>query len=224
MMLFRNQLWTAALAVSFLCAVAWLVLPGECVVVTAGDSDRFLPTSIVGTFLHPFSVDDVYAMYLFQAVTPLILVVLAGLHWRSQFEKVRAATALYAMVLSAAVAFHPYRSFSDAQLIAIIGVWGIVILVAYQSKASPGSALLSLMSFQVVMSEVYSGLGPYRGLPFWMLTVSQSIVCFYGIFHYTRMLRHSVLGRFTEIRRIDPAALARRQALMDQQKRLEGRG
>ena len=54
--------------------------------------------------------------------------------------------------------------------------------------------------------------------------LSQSIVCSYGIFHYTRMLRHSVLGRFTEIRRIDPAAIARRKVLDEQRKRLEGQG
>ncbi|HEV3029500.1 MAG TPA: hypothetical protein VG457_18115, partial [Planctomycetota bacterium] len=115
------------------------------------------------------------------------------------------------------------RSFSDTQLIAIVGIWGVVVLGAYQSKASPGSALLALLSIQVLLSEVCSGLGTDRGLPFWILTVCLSIVFSYGIFHYTRMLRHSVLGRFTEIRRVDPAAMARRQALLEQQRRLEGR-
>ena len=152
-----------------------------------------------------------------------MILILAVLHWRRHFEKVKSATALYAMVLSAAVAFHPYRSFSDAQLIAIVGFWGIVVLVAYQSKASPGSAMLALMSIQCLMSETYSGLGRYRGLPFWLLMLSQSIVFSYGIFHYTRMLRHGVLGRFTEIHRIDPAAIARRQILLDQRKHLEDR-
>ncbi len=120
------------------------------------------------------------------------------------------------------MAFYPYRTFSDVELIAIVGVWGIVVMVAYESKASPGSALLSLMSIQLLMSEIYSGLGPDRGLPFWVLTVCLSIVFSYGLFHYTRMLRHSVLGRFTEIRRADPSAIARRQALAEQQRRLEG--
>lgn len=223
-MLVRAQLWTVALAGAFLCSLAWLLLPGDCVAVPAGSAERFLPTSIVGTFLHPFSVDEVYAIYVFLKLTPVAIVVLASFHWFQRFERLRAFSALYTMVLSAAVAFHPYRSFSDTQFIIIVGIWGIVVLLAYESKASPGSALLALMSIQIVMSEVYSGLGPYRGLPFWVMMLSQSIVFSYGIFHYTRMLRHSVLGRFTEIRRIDPAAETRRQVLLEQRKRLEGKG
>src|SRR5882762_9021201 len=96
--------------------------------------------------------------------------ILATLHWRRKFDKLRAPTAFYALILSAAVAFYPYRTFSDVELIAIVGIWGIVVMVAYQSKASPGSALLSLMAIQLLMSEIYSGLGPDRGLPFWVLT------------------------------------------------------
>lgn len=218
----RAQLWTVALIGAFLCSIGWIVLPGECVVRPPGTDGSMLGTSILGTFVHPFSRDEIYLLYVFLKLSPVIIVILAALHWRRKFDKLRAPTAFYALVLSAAVAFYPYRTFSDVELIAIVGVWGIVVLVAYQSKASPGSALLSLMSIQVLMSEIYSGLGPDRGLPFWVLTVCLSIVFSYGLFHYTRMLRHSVLGRFTEIRRVDPAAIARRQALLEQQRRLEG--
>jgi hypothetical protein len=220
-MLLRAQLWTIALLVAFIGTIAWILLPGECVVRPEGTDGTLLPTSILGTFLHPFAVDEIYLLYVFMKLSPLVIVVLAFLHWRRKFEKLRAFTAFYALILSAAVAFYPYRTFSDIQLISIVGVWGVVIMVAYQSKASPGSALLALMSIQVLLSEVCSSLGPDRGLPFWILTVSLSIVFSYGIFHYTRMLRHSVLGRFTEIRRIDPAAIARRDALTEQRRRLE---
>jgi len=221
-MLLRAQLWTVALIGALLCSVAWLLLPGECIVRPAGTSSSMLANSILGTFFHPFAVDEVYVLYVFMKLSPLVIVVLSALHWKRKFDKLRAATAFYALVLSAAVAFYPYRTFSDIELIAIVGVWGIVVLAAYQSKASPGSALLALMSIQILMSELYSGLGTDRGLPFWILTVGMSIVFSYGIFHYTRMLRHSVLGRFTEIRRIDPEAIARRDALMEQRRRLEG--
>jgi hypothetical protein len=217
----KAQLWTVALIAALLCAVAWFVVPGECVVRPPGTDDTLLPGSLLNAFLHPFAVNELYFLFLFLKVSPIVIVLFAGLHWKRRFDRLRAFTAFYAIVLSAAVAFNPYRTFSDTELIAIVGVWGIVVLVAYQSKASPGSALLALMSIQVLMSEICSGLGADRGLPFWLLTVSQSIVFSYGIFHYTRMLRHSVLGRFTEIRRIDPAAIARKEALMEQRRRLE---
>ncbi|HLY08185.1 MAG TPA: hypothetical protein VKW04_02660 [Planctomycetota bacterium] len=222
-MIRRDQLWSVALTGAFLCSVAWIVVPGECVVRPAGTDDTLLPMSLLGGFLHPFSVDEIYVLHFFLKTSPIAIVLLAVLHWKRRFDKLRAATAFYALVLSAAVALYPYRTFSDIQLIAIVGVWGIVVMVAYQSKASPGSALLALMSIQVLMSEVFSGLGPDRGLPFWFLTVGLSIVFSYGIFHYTRMSRHSVLGRFTEIRKIDPAAIARREVLMQQRRRLEER-
>jgi hypothetical protein len=222
-MLHRAQLWTSALLVAFVCSLAWILLPGECVVRPEGTDGTLLPTSLLGTFLHPFSVDLIFGLHVFMKVSPIVIVVLAALHWKKKFDKFRAVTAFYALVMSAAVAFYPYRTFSDAELIAIVAIWGIIVLAAYQSKASPGSALLALLSIQVLLSEVCSGLGPDRGLPFWILTVCLSIVFSYGLFHYTRMMRHSVLGRFTEIRRIDPAALARRQALLEQQRRLEGR-
>lgn len=218
----RAQLWTVALTGALLCSLGWILLPGECVVMPPGSGGSVLGTSILGTFVHPFAFDEVYVLYVFMKISPIAIVILAALHWRRKFEKLRAPTAFYALILSAAVAFYPYRTFSDVELIAIVGVWGIVVMVAYQSKASPGSALLSLMSIQLLMSEIYSGLGPDRGLPFWVLTVCLSIVFSYGLFHYTRMLRHSVLGRFTEIRRIDPAAIARREALEEQRRRLEG--
>jgi hypothetical protein len=222
-MFHRAQLWTLALIVAGVSSIGWIVLPGECVVRPAGTGGDPLASSILGTFLHPFSVDEIFGLYVFMKLSPLFIVALAVLHWKRRFDKFRGITAIYALVMSAAVAFYPYRTFSDVQLIAIVGVWGVVILVAYQSKASPGSALLALLSIQVLMSEVTSGLGADRGLPFWVLTVSLSIVFSYGLFHYTRTMRHSVLGRFTEIRRIDPAAMARQQALLEQRRRLEGR-
>jgi hypothetical protein len=218
----RAQLWTVALIGAFLCSLGWIVLPGECVVQPQGTSGSLLQSSILSTILHPFAMNEIYLLYIFLKISPIVVVILAALHWNQKFEKLRAPTAFYALVLSAAVAFYPYRTFSDVDLIAIVGVWGIVVMVAYQSKASPGSALLSLMAIQLLMSEIYSGLGPDRGLPFWVLTVCLSIVFSYGLFHYTRMLRHSVLGRFTEIRPLDPDEIARRQAHAEQKRRLEG--
>jgi uncharacterized membrane protein len=217
-MLLRARLWTIALVASLLCAVGWIFLPGECVVRPAGTSDSALAGSVFWTFLHPFSFDGVYILYVLLKLSPIGIGVLAWFHWRRRFERLRGLTALYALALSAAVALHPYRTFSDAQLIAIVGVWGVVVLVAHESKASPGAALLALMSIQLLISEVYSGLGADRGLPFWVFLASLVIIFAYGIFHYTRQLRHSVLGRFTEMRRISPAAMARRAALMDQQR------
>lgn len=218
----RAQLWTVALSVALLCSVGWLFLPGECVVRPLGTSGFFLNTAIIATFFHPFSVDEIYLLYVFLKISPVLVVILAILHWRNRFGKLRAVTAFYALVLSSAVAFAPYRTFSDVELIAIVGIWGVVVLLAYQSKASPGSAMLSLMSIQLLMSEIYSGLGPDRGLPFWALTVCLSIIFSYGVFHYTRMLRHSVLGRFTQVRQLDPEEVARRKAYAEQQRRLEG--
>jgi hypothetical protein len=218
----KAQLWTLALAVALGCSVAWIVVPGECVVRPAGTSDIWLKGSLLSVFLHPFTVDEAYGVILFLKLSPIVIVVLAVLHWRRRFDRLRAFTAFYTLLLAAAVAFSPHRLFSDVQLIAVVGVWGILVLVAYESKASPGSALLALMPVQVLVSEMFSGLGVDRGLPFWLMTVSVSIVFSYGIFHYTRMMRHTVLGRFTEIRPIDPAAAARRQALAEQRRRLEG--
>jgi hypothetical protein len=220
-MLMRAKVWTVALALALICSVGWIFLPGECVVQPAGTADVFLRGSVYSTFVHPFAFDWVHLLYVLLKLSPIGLVLLAALHWKRRFDKLRAVAALFALALSGAVALHPYRAFSDIQLIIIVSVWGIVVLVAYESKASPGAALLALMSVQLVMSEVYSGLGVDRGLPFWIMVISLLIVFSYGIFHYTRMLRHSVLGRYTEIRRIDPAALARRQALEEQRRRLE---
>lgn len=220
-MVHKSLLWTVALSGALVCSLAWIVLPGECVVRPSGTDGTLLPGSLLGGFLHPFAFDEIYFLHLFMKLSPIVIIALAVLHWTRRFDRLRGLTAGYAVVLSATVAFYPYRTFSDIELIAIVGVWGIVILVAHESKASPGSALLALMSIQVVMSEVCSGLGADRGLPFWCLTISQSIVFSYGIFNYTRMLRHSVLGRFTEIRRVDPRAAARNQALLEQRRRLE---
>jgi hypothetical protein len=223
-MMLRAKLWTVALTLALICSIAWIFVPGECVVHPAGTSGAFLSGSVFRTFVTPFAFDEVYFLYMMLKMSPIALVVLATLHWKRRFDnKLRGVAAIYTLALSAAVALNPYRSFSDVQLIIIVSIWGIVVLVAHESKASPGSALLALMALQLLMAEVYSSLGPYRGLPFWVFATGLLIVFSYGLFHYTRMLRHSVLGRFTEIRRIDPAALARRQALMDQQRRLEGR-
>ncbi len=222
-MIRRAHLWTLALAAALGCTLAWILVPGECVVSPMGTSGVWLRRSLLGTFLHPFAVDEAYGVTLFLKLSPLVIVIFAVLHWRRRFDRLRAVTAFYALLLAAAVAFSPHRLFSDVQLIAIVGVWGILVLVAYESQASPGSALLALMPVQVLVSEMFSGLGVDRGLPFWFLTVSVSIVFSYGIFHYTRTLRHTVLGRITEIRRIDPAAIARRQAIQEQRRRLEGR-
>lgn len=220
-MLMRAKVWTLSLYLALACAVGWIFIPGECVVQPVGTSDTLLKGSVFSTFLHPFAFDGVYVLTLLLKLSPIALVALAAMHWQRRFDKLRAVAALYALLLSAAVALHPYRAFSDVELIIVVSVWGIVVLVAYESKASPGSALLALMSIQLVISEVYSGLGPDRGLPFWILVVCLLIIFSYGIFHYTRTLRHTVLGRYTVIRPVDPAALARRNALMEQQRRLE---
>lgn len=222
-MIRKTQLWTIALSIALGCALAWIVVPGECVVRPLGTNGIWLKGSLLSTFLHPFAVDEAYGVTLFLKLSPIVIVILAVLHWRRRFERLRAFTAFYTLLLAAAVVFSPHRLFSDVELIAIVGVWGILVLVSYESKASPGSALLALMPVQVLVSEMFSGLGVDRGLPFWLMTVSVSIVFSYGIFHYTRTLRHTVLGRFTEIRPIDPAAVARRQALAEQRRRLEGR-
>lgn len=217
-MLLRARLWTVGLVAALLCSVGWIFVPGECVVHPAGMSGSLLSGSVLWTFIHPFSFDGVYALNVFLKLSPIGIVVLSVFHWNRRFDKLRGLTALYALSLSAAVALHPYRTFSDVQLIVIVGIWGIVVLVAHESKASPGAALLALMSIQLGISEVYSGLGKDRGAPFWILLACLTIVFAYGVFHYTRQLRHSVLGRFTEIRRINPAAEARRAALLDQQR------
>lgn len=221
-MMLRAKVWTLALYLAFLCAAGWIFIPGECVVQPVGSSNSIWNGSVLHSFIYPFAFDWVYVLNVLLKLSPIALVILAALHWQRRFDKLRAVAALYTLLLSAAVALHPYRAFSDVGLIIVVSIWGIVILVAYESKASPGSALLALMSIQLVMSEVYSGLGADRGLPFWVLVVCLLIIFSYGIFHYTRTLRHSVLGRYTEIRRVDPAALARRNALLEQQRRLEG--
>jgi hypothetical protein len=221
MMLLRAKVWTMALMVAAACAVGWIFIPGECVVEPVGSPDGFLRGSVFSTFVHPFAFDWVYALNVLLKLSPIALVILAAYHWQRRFDHLRAVAALYALGLSGAVALHPYRAFSDIDLIVIISVWGILVLVAYESKASPGSALLALISIQLLISEIYSGLGRYRGLPFWVLTTCLSIVFAYGIFHYTRMLRHSVLGRYTQVNQIGKEAIAYLRALEDQRDRLE---
>ena len=218
----RSHLWSGALSVALFCAMAWLLVPGECVVCPYGSADAPLGRSLLASFVQPFANDWTQVLHIFLKVSPIGIVLLAFLHWKRGFRSLRVLTAFYALVLAAAVAFHPYRMVSDTDLIAIVGIWGIVILVADESKASPGSALLALISIQIIMSELYSGLGADRGAPFWMMTVSMSVVFSYGIFHYSRTLRHRVLGRYTEIRPVSPEAIARRDLLAEQRRRLEG--
>jgi len=221
MMLLRTKVWTVALIMASVCAVGWIFIPGECVVQPVGTPDGLLRGSVFSTFVFPFAFDWVYVLNVLLKLSPIALVLLAAFHWARRFELLRAVAALYALGLSGAVALHPYRAFSDVDLIVIVSVWGILVLVAYQSKASPGSALLALMSIQLLMSEIYSSLGRYRGLPFWVLTSCLSIVFAYGIFHYTRMLRHSVLGRYTQVNNIGKDAIAYLRSLEEQRSRLE---
>lgn len=210
----RLQVWWVMLALALLLSLGWIFLPGQCVVQPVGTSEIFLKGSVFSTFLHPFTADWVFALNVMLKVSPVALVLLAIVHWRRRFYAgVRAVTALYTLGLAAAVALHPYRAFSDIELIIIVSIWGILVLVAYESKASPGSALLALMSVQLGISEMYSGLGVYRGTPFWILIVCLSIIFTYGIFHYTRTLRHAVLGRYTEITKLDRKTMAKLRSL-----------
>jgi len=223
-MLIRAKLWTVTLTVALICTVGWIFLPGECVVHPVGTSKAFLSGSVYQTIVSPFAFDWVYVLYVLLKLSPIALVGLAALHWRRRFDKLRAVAALFALALSAAVALNPYRALSDIHLIIVVSIWGIVVLVAYKSKASPGSALMALMSIQLMMSEVYCGLGADRGLPFWILSTGLTIVFAYSIFHYTRTLRHSVLGRFTKIRNIDKGKIAYLRSLEAQRQRIENQG
>lgn len=221
-MIIAAKLWTAALFLALACVVGWIFIPGECVVQPAGTSEDPLSGSVFHSLVRPFAFDGVYVLNLLLKVSPIFLVALASVHWRRRFDRLRGLAALYALGLSAAVALHPYRYFSDVQLIVIVSLWGIIVLGAYESKASPGSALIALMAIQLGMSEVYSGLGADRGLPFWILLVGLTIVFCYGIFHYTRMLRHTVLGRYTEINKIGKDGIAFLRQLDEQRERAEG--
>ena len=222
-MLLRAKVWTLALLVAGLCSVGWIFIPGECVVEPVGSPDGFLRGSVFSGFVHPFAFDWVYVLNLMLKISPIALVILAAFHWARRFDRLRGVAALYTLALSGAVSLHPYRAFSDIDLIIIVSVWGILVLVAYESKASPGSALLALMSIQLLISEVYSGLGRHRGLPFWVLATSLSIVFAYGIFHYTRMLRHSVLGRYTQVNYIGKDAIAFLRSLEEQRENVENK-
>ena len=210
-----------ALVVASACSIGWIFIPGECVVEPVGTPNGFLRGSVFSTFIHPFDFDWVYVLNVMLKLSPIALVILAGYHWARRFDHLRAVAALYALGLSGAVAMHPYRAFSDVDLIVIVSVWGILVLVAYESKASPGSALLALMSIQLLISEIYSGLGRHRGLPFWVLATCLAIVFAYGIFHYTRMLRHGVLGRYTQVNHIGKEAIAYLRTLEEQRDRLD---
>src|SRR6185295_7043609 len=121
-MMIRTKLWTWALGLALACSIAWIFLPGECVVVPAGTSGEFLAGSVFQTFVHPFTFDWVYALYLILKLSPIVLVLMAMFHWKRRFDKLRGVAAMYALALSAAVALHPYRSFSDIQLIIIVSI------------------------------------------------------------------------------------------------------
>jgi hypothetical protein len=97
--------------------------------------------------------------------------------------------------------------------VAVFGVWAIVVLLAYKSKASPGSALLALLALQMMTIEAYTGLRSYRGAPYFCFMGSLTIIFAYGLLHYARKLRHSILGRFTTIRRRPPPPAHERRVL-----------
>src|SRR5215831_4233628 len=137
MMLWRTKIWTMALYLASLCSIGWIFIPGECVVEPVGCPEGFLRGSVFSTLFHPFAFDGTYVLNLMLKLSPIALVLLAAMHWARRFDNLRGVAALYALALSGAVALHPYRAFSDVDLIVIVSVWGILVLVAYESKASP---------------------------------------------------------------------------------------
>ena len=91
-MIRRDQLWSVALALAFLCVMAWLLVPGDCVVRPAGSSGAVLRRALVGGYLHPFATDEGYFVNIFETLSPVVIVCLAVLHWRRRFDKLRALT------------------------------------------------------------------------------------------------------------------------------------
>jgi len=206
----RASAWTAALGVAMILALAWLLVPGRYVVQPEGTWDHPLARTVLLSLLRPFEPGWGNLFEVAYGLGPVILVLLAFAHWRRKATLVRVIAAGYAVLLSAVLTFHPARRLQDLMLMGVVGVWAIVILLAFRSKASPGSALVALLALQMITIEACAGLGWYRGIPYYCLLGCLTLVFVYGLLHYTRKLRHSILGRFTTIRRRPPPALQRR--------------
>jgi len=209
----RSRVWTAALVAALALALGWLLLPGVCVVLPAGTSDHLLARSVALQMVRPFPIDRWYALDLAYALGPVILVLLAIAHWWRKVTLLRIVTVTYGFMMSIMIAFHPARHEMDLMIVGAVGLWSIVLLLALRSKASPGSALVALVAAQLASVEAFVGLGPARGLPYWCLMACLAIIFVYGLLHYTRKLRHNILGRFTTIRRRPPPAAIPRRVL-----------
>jgi len=209
----RSRIWSAALWAALVLAWGWLLLPGTAVVLPAGTSGWLFHRSVLLSVLHPFRRDWVYPLDVALATGPLILVLLAMAHWRRMATLVRAFSVVFALVYSAMFAVHPARRMMDLMLMGVVGAWALILLVGFRSKASPGSALVALLALQLGITAFYVGLGPYRGIPYWCFLGCVGIVFSYGLLHYTRKMRHRILGRFTVIQLRKPAADDQRRAL-----------
>ncbi len=207
----RASAWTAALGVALVLALAWILVPGKYVVQAQGTADHVLARTVLLSLLRPFEGGWVYLFDIALAIGPIVLVLLSFAHWRRKVTVVRLVSAGYALLFSFILAFHPARRLEDLMLIGVVGVWAIVLLLAFRSKASPGAALIALLALQMMTIEAFVGLGSYRGIPYYCLMGCLVIVFAYGLLHYTRKLRHSILGRFTTIRRRPPPAYPRRE-------------
>jgi hypothetical protein len=214
----RASAWTAALGVALVLALAWLLVPGKYVVQAQGTSDHPLARTVLLSLMRPFEWGWVYLLDLALAIGPIVLVLLSLAHWRRKVPLVRTVSVGYALLFSVILAFHPARRIEDLMLMGVVGAWSIVLLMAFRSKASPGAALIALLALQMMTIEAFVGLGTYRGIPYFCLMGCLVIVFAYGLLHYTRKLRHSILGRFTTIRRRPPPALQRRVLEGDQWK------
>lgn len=203
----RSKAWTFALWVSGALALGWFLVPGQCVVLPAGLSGFPLAGSSALALLRPLAFDAGYLMDVPVILGPPFLVAFAALHWSRKTTLLRPVAAVYATLLAVIVAFHPARRLPDLELMGVVGAWGVILLVALRSQASPGSALIALLAIQLAMIEIWIGVGPYRGLPFWCLMGCSTVLFAYGIFHYARKLRHSILGRFTTVRRRKPGTV-----------------
>jgi hypothetical protein len=216
----RSRLWSVALWTALVLAWGWLLLPGVCVVLPAGTSEHPLARSVLLSILRPFRREWGYLLDVAFAIGPLILVLLAMAHWRRMNVLVRSGAVLFALLFSAMFAFHPARRMMDLMLMGVVGFWALILLIGFRSKASPGSALVALLALQLATAAYYVGLGPYRGIPYWCLLGCLGIVFVYGLLHYTRKLRHRILGRFTVIQRRKPATVDQRRALAGDQWRV----
>jgi hypothetical protein len=216
----RSRLWSVALWTALVLAWGWLLLPGVCVVLPAGTSESLLARSVLLSILRPFRKDWEYPLEVLFAFGPLILVLLAMAHWRRMTWLVRSFSVVFALLFSAMFAFHPARRMMDLMLMGVVGFWALILLVGFRSKASPGSALVALLALQLGTTAFFVGLGPYRGIPYWCLLGCLGIVFVYGLLHYTRKLRHRILGRFTVIQRRRPSMVDHRRALAGDQWRV----